>query len=400
MTEPVEWLRPVLPVLSLLLLHLGGAFVLRRLWRPSRRLRRGLVAAGLLAALGLVLPIVLTGSRHGQLTAPAQALRHFSMLWLTSVAAVACLGGAFLALRAALERLRRRSSAPDVLLDPSRRAAMTRVGQAVPVAAVAAGGFGLAEGANVPVLREVVVRVAGLPPAFDGFRIGQTTDVHVGPFVSSEDLRAAVARLDVAGVDLQVMTGDLIDDLSQLDATIAALASTRAPHGLVAILGNHEYWAGLKRVLAAYDEAIRGGAPLRLLVNESHVIEKGGARLRIVGVDYPMREFGRREEVMARIAEASFGAAPPADVTVCLSHHPDFFPHAARRGAALTLAGHTHGGQVSFLGLRPAALPFKYPLGEYALGASQLSVSAGTGHWMPYRVGTPAEITVLVLRRA
>lgn len=400
MTEPGEWVRPLLRAIPLVLVHVGAWLVLKRVWSPSRRLRAGYLAGAVLAFLGLGLPVLVTGTRHGQVPLVGQPLRWFASFWVMSVGALLLGGAAFLATRALLGRMRRRRATGDAPIDPSRRAALTRVGQAVPFAAMVTGGGGLVEGGRAPVLKELEIRIPELPAALDGFRIGQTTDVHVGPFVSAADLEHAIARLDEAGVDLQVMTGDLIDDLAQLDETIGALASVRATHGLVAILGNHEYWVGPKRIRRAYDAAIAGGAPLRLLVDEAHELEHRGARLRVVGVDYPLRDRGPRRAVMRATADRAFGPAAPGVPTVCLSHHPDFFEFSAARGAALTLSGHTHGGQISLLGWRPLGAAFDYPLGSYRRGDAHLYVSAGTGHWMPYRVGTPTEITVLVLRPA
>jgi hypothetical protein len=85
---------------------------------------------------------------------------------------------------------------------------------------------------------------------------------------------------------------------------------------------------------------------------------------------------------------------------LCLTHHPDFFPLAAERGARLTLAGHTHGGQVGFWRIPLFSFSFEHMLGRYRRGDSHLYVSSGTGHCFPFRVGIPTEVTVLTLRAA
>ena len=94
-------------------------------------------------------------------------------------------------------------------------------------------------------LKNETVRLAGLPPGLDGFRIGQITDLHVGAFVTPADVKRAVSWLNDAGVDLQVMTGDLIDDFDGLDETFAALGSNKARHGIAGGAGNHEHWRGI-----------------------------------------------------------------------------------------------------------------------------------------------------------
>jgi predicted MPP superfamily phosphohydrolase len=284
----------------------------------------------------------------------------------------------------------------------SRRSLLTNVGRAVPVLAATTSSAGLASGVSGFTVRPVEVRLSGLPKALDGFRIGQITDVHVGTFIDTEYLHAAVQAMNDAQVDLQVMTGDLIDDLDQLDGTMAALSACKARHGMLAVLGNHEHWRGLGPIRSAYADLEARGGPVRLLVDASHGFEHEGQRVRVVGVDYPMsgRSHRVKAERMQQSAEQSFRDASPEEVLLCLSHHPDFFPHAAERGARLTLSGHTHGGQVAFLGVPAFWFAFKYMLGRYRQGDHQLYVSGGTGHWMPFRLGVPTEVTILTLRAA
>ena len=276
-------------------------------------------------------------------------------------------------------------------------------GMAVPVAALGAGGGGTLAGISGFELRHEEVRIRGLPPALDGFRIGQITDVHVGDFIDPDHLREAVEAMNAAGCDLQVMTGDLIDDLSQLPETIDAKEANTARHGMVAILGNPEIWRGRQEVLDAYAEAAPRGR-LRLLVDENERIEHGGVPLRIVGVDYPMGPRGHRTEpelrnvIMQQSAERAFAGIGEGETLLCLTHHPDFFRIAAARGAALTLAGHTHGGQVAFFGFPLFRFAYEFMLGRYRLGEAHLYVSGGTGHWLPWRMGVPAEVTILTLR--
>jgi predicted MPP superfamily phosphohydrolase len=83
---------------------------------------------------------------------------------------------------------------------------------------------------------------------------------------------------------------------------------------------------------------------------------------------------------------------------LCLSHHPEFFPIAVEKGAHLTLSGHTHGGQVAFFGIPAFAFAFKHMLGRYFEKSRHLYVSGGTGHWLPFRLGVPAEVTIVTLR--
>ncbi|MCP3104356.1 metallophosphoesterase [Myxococcus sp. K15C18031901] len=403
--------RPLL--LSLLYVATWG--ILRSLWPGLLQgWRRWVLGPLAVVSVGVWLYPLMVGR---QADVPS-VLRIGSVGMTIAAVIVVLVGGPLVLLRRWLERRSRAAAprapapAPELAVEVppsplaggaiSRRNLLTHMGRAVPVLAAGTSTAGLANGSSGFQVKEVEVRLPNLPPALDGFRIGQITDVHVGNFIETRDLRAAVAAMNAAKVDLQVMTGDLIDDLDQLDDTMAALAECQAPHGMTAVLGNHEHWRGLDEVLGAYAALEAKGAPVRLLVDGSHVLEHAGQRVRVVGVDYPMsgRSHRVKAERMQRSAEVAFRDVGRDEVVLCLSHHPDFFDLAAERGARLTLSGHTHGGQVAVLGMPAFWFAFKYMLGRYRNGDHQLYVSGGTGHWMPFRLGVPAEVTVLTLRAA
>jgi uncharacterized protein len=277
---------------------------------------------------------------------------------------------------------------------------------ALPFTAVTVSGAGTLNGMRPFEVRHVEMKLRGLPPALNGFRIGQTTDLHVGNFIDPEYVAHAVETLNEAGVDLQVMTGDLIDDMVRIPQTFAALEKCQAKYGMLAILGNHEKYFGLPEVLRAYD-SIASRGKVRLLVDSSVVIEHQGHPLRIVGVDYPVYPgmdhplpASQTMALMKQSAEKAFTDVGEDETVFCLAHHPNFFPLAAERGALLTLSGHTHGGQVAMMGVSLFSFAFKYILGSYQLGDSHLYVSGGTGHWIPIRFGVPTEVTILTLRSA
>ncbi|MBN8465118.1 metallophosphoesterase [Corallococcus exiguus] len=387
-------------LLVLLFVYLGAYLVLRRLLPAvTRGWRHGvLVGLSVFAFAAWTVPAVTGYGLHH--TPPLLVpVKLFAVVWSIAALLVMLMGPPFLILKLRAER-RQKAAPPGVNME--RRNLLVKAGQAMPVLAISASGVGVVSGSLGFTVREVEVKLRGLPAALDGFRIGQITDVHVGPFISPEYLRGAVEVMNTAGVDLQVMTGDLIDDVNQVDETMAALASTTARHGMLAVLGNHEHWRGLDEVLGGYEQLAQRGAPVRLLVDEAHVLEHGGQRVRVVGVDFPMSGASRtgKERRWQRSAETAFKDGNPDDVVLCLSHHPDFFPYAAERGARLTLAGHTHGGQVAFLGIPLFGFVFKHMLGRYRFKDSHLYVSGGTGHWLPFRIGVPPEVTLLTLRSA
>jgi hypothetical protein len=354
------------------------------------------------AAVCVFLTWLLARWLHGRLTLPAGWL---VSAWFGATLSSALLASGMLLARWLAARFRQPVDRSNALasVNESRRRFLSG-GAVLPGVALSIGAGGALGGASDFTVQHVEVPIRGLPKRLDGFRIGQISDVHVGDFIRPELLARAVDAMNRARVDLQVMTGDLIDDLSLLDETFSALTRCRARHGMLAILGNHEKFRDLDRVLAAYDR--HRHLAVRLLVDESLVIEHDGSALRIVGVDYPMHRHGsrspaksERSALMQVSAEKAFRDVGAAETVICLSHHPEFFPLAAERGAALTLSGHTHGGQVAFFG-RALLQMYDYMRGRYRRGDAQLYVSAGTGHWLPFRVGVPTEVTVLTLRSA
>ncbi|HDS1530763.1 TPA: metallophosphoesterase [Stenotrophomonas maltophilia] len=252
-----------------------------------------------------------------------------------------------------------------------------------------------------PVVREEVVQVSGLPKGLDGLRIANIGDVHVGPFIKPADLAAAVDLVNARKVDLLAITGDLIDDLDQLEPTLDALERSEALP-VLSILGNHDKYPNEAAVVAALK---RRNPRIEVLINNSILIHLRGVPLRVAGVDYPLAADGRhmlprdeQDAAMRRFAQLAFAQSTPGESLVVLSHHPEFFPIAAGQGAMLTLSSHTHGGQVRLFG-RPVIVAYDYMHGIYREGDAYLDVNSGLGHWLPLRIGVPREISIITLRR-
>lgn len=299
---------------------------------------------------------------------------------------------------------RRRSGSQDHAPDMGRRQFMVRM--VVPTTAMAMGGVGFVGSTGDFSVRREEVRLRGLPQELDGFRIGLITDPHVGNWVAPERVARAVDILNEARVHLQCMGGDLIDDLSLIEPTFTALERCRAPYGTLAVLGNHEKMGHqLTPILDAYEQRKAQGR-IRLLVDSHLRIEHRGAALWIAGVDYPMHPGGSHrlppDEHRAFIrasTDKAFHGISAGEPVLCLTHHPDFFRVAADRGAWLTLAGHTHGGQYALFG-HPLHRSFEFMRGRYRLGAAHLYVSVGLGDWLPCRIGVPTEVAILTLTRS
>ena len=253
------------------------------------------------------------------------------------------------------------------------------------------------------VVRQEDIRIPGLPAGLDGFRIANLGDVHIGRFIDAEELGRGIAAINDQRVDLLVITGDLVDDVGQLERSMQVLERSNTAHKIVAILGNHEEMGDLPKILSIYG---KHEARITLLVNEKIEITHGGATLCIVGVDYPMNPRGghmlprpEQNAAMSAQADAAFTGLTQDETILALSHHPAFFVFAAAHGAQLTLASHTHGGQLRLFG-RPLIDAYLYLQGLYRRGDAFLDVSAGFGHWFPIRFGVPREIVIVTLHGA
>jgi predicted MPP superfamily phosphohydrolase len=254
------------------------------------------------------------------------------------------------------------------------------------------------------VLREVEARVPGLHAALDGLRIVQISDLHVGPHTSRRFLARVAQSVATAKPEVIAVTGDLVDDRAEDVAWYAAaFAGLRAPLGVYLIPGNHDIYAGWEAVAAA----LRQRTDTTILVNESRVIERRGARLAIVGTGDPAAAGSRRwtpaPDSAAPDVDRALAQVPSATPVVAFAHNPALWPGLAKRGVALTLSGHTHWGQFALPGLGWSfASPFmEYAMGAHRAGDSLLYINPGTGYWgIPFRIGALPEITIVTLKCA
>jgi predicted MPP superfamily phosphohydrolase len=277
--------------------------------------------------------------------------------------------------------------------DPARRAFVQQaaVGGAVSVG-LGATLYGTLLGRHDYQLETVPIKLARLPRTLDGFRIVQLSDLHVGTFVSDYEFRRGLELVRRAKPDLIVLTGDLIDhDLRYLPALgrFARALATEAP--LYGVVGNHDHYTGVERVERTVTQA--GG---HMLVNRHVRIGQGKDSFVLAGLD---DVFGNG--VRGPHLTQTFADAPPDLARVLLSHNPGYYP-TSHAFADLTLSGHTHGGQITLF-INPAKIVLRHGLvrGHYYRAESQLYVNRGFGTaGPPTRVGSPPEITSLVLTSA
>ena len=237
--------------------------------------------------------------------------------------------------------------------------------------------------------REIEIR--GLPADFDGFRIAHLTDLHHGRHVPIDLIDDAVEASNSLAPDLVVLTGDYVTGSARFAAPCAeALKRLRAPFGVIAVLGNHDYWAGVRAV----SEAL-AGAGAQVLKNHHRVLARGAGQLAVVGVDDLWTGGSDGEAALAGLA--------PGITRLLLTHNPDFIEEMPDLQVSLALAGHTHGGQIGLPILQGLAVPSRYG-GKYAEGLVQgpttrVYVNRGVGTvGLSLRVFCRPEVALIVLR--
>ena len=254
-------------------------------------------------------------------------------------------------------------------------------------------------GAHRLVVRRMELEFERLPHKLDGLRIVQVSDLHVGPHTSRGHLARIHRAITEAKPDLIAITGDQVDDDPRdVDVFNAAFGSLAAPLGVFAVPGNHDVYAGWDAVRQGLEA---GG--IRVLVNESVVVERNGARIRIAGTGDPAGRAWRRGKGAGPDIARTLASAEPNDFIIALAHNPALWPALAERGVDLTLSGHTHHGQFSIprLGWSLASPFLDLAMGTHERGVSTLYINPGTNYWgVPFRIGAWPEVTVLTLRTA
>ena len=260
-------------------------------------------------------------------------------------------------------------------------------------AALAAGaGAGAVTYAYHCAVTRRAICLPGLAPAFEGFRIALLSDFHHSPWIPRQCIRAAVALANSLKPDLIALTGDYIHRGSEwVPGCMRELARLRAAHGVVAVLGNHDHYAGASQ--SVLDGLRRAG--LSEITNRGIALQRGGDSLHVAGVgDWWCQK--------QRLERALRGARHPGSV-ILLQHNPDYVEHLRDERVGLVLSGHTHGGQCNFPLIGPPILPSRFGQ-KYASGLCQgpvapVFVTRGVGaSFPPIRFRCPPEVALLTLR--
>jgi predicted MPP superfamily phosphohydrolase len=400
-----------LPPVSFILGLIGSMLALDVLWwaaaarAASRRTWRICIAIFFAAQIGGLLWIIGARMTHSQSdrALPKFAtsaifiwhfLGHATLLALVSASAAALpLFGVY-----RLIRKRRRPALPPPRPGTGEWTRRDFIGAAAALAPPLFT-FGLAGLATAQLnqfrIRRFELPLASLPRQLDGVTIAHVSDTHVGRFTSGAVLRKIVDATNRLRADLVLFTGDLINDaLADLSSALDHLAQMEGRSGLWMIEGNHD----LIEDGAEFERRVRASG-MNFLLQQSALVPIRGVPVQLFGLRWTRSLRADRDEAIGRSVRSLLADREPEAFPILLAHHPHAFDAAAAAGVSLTLAGHTHGGQLMWneqLGFGPAI--FRYWSGQYRRAENHLIVSNGVGNWFPVRANAPAEIMHITLR--
>jgi predicted MPP superfamily phosphohydrolase len=363
--------------------------VLRRASQRYSKWAVGLIALGFLILAAIFMVAALSG--FGRFAGPLSRIfgpdnlgtaKIVTFLWcFSSTPAVALY---FLAKFAA--------SRVSPVHQPERRKLIVNAGKLVVAAPFVIAGYGATVGRTSFGVQEIEIPVPNLPSDLEHLRIVQLSDLHLGPFLSEQQLARVIDAANELRPHVALITGDLISSREDpVDIALKQCARLRADR-ILGCLGNHERYSERED----YVEVHGGKLGVNFLRMQAESLRFGSAELNFGGVDY--QPFYDREHYLA----GAGSLIRPGAVNILLSHNPDVFPTAARQGWDLTLAGHTHGGQVTVEILNQtlnfARVYTRYVSGFYKEGRASCYVTRGIGTiGIPARIGAAPEITLVRL---
>ena len=282
------------------------------------------------------------------------------------------------------------------------------VATTVPFGAMA---YGIISGAHDYRVKHISIKLPNLPKSFDGVRIAQVSDIHSGSFFNKTAVKGGVEMVMKEKPDIIFFTGDLVNnEADEVKEYIDVFNKLRAPLGVFSVTGNHDYgdyknWDSKESKQQNFKDLIEAHRLLRfdLLMNENRVIEQGGDRISILGIE---NWGGGRFAKYGKLDQAYAGTEAP--VKILLSHDPSHWDAQVRpsyKDIDLMLSGHTHGFQfgVEIGGFKwsPSQYAYKQWAGLYQEENQYLYVNRGFGYLgYPGRVGMPPELTIIELKRA
>jgi hypothetical protein len=372
-----RWFSPFMLTLTAIIAA-GYAYTAWRLTAPGA----GRVLLAVPFVLVWAVPVIYwihERENHGRADDLLHGASYLSMGWLTYVILLCALRDLLLPLTAAVA--------------PELHVTLDEIGAPLvfwgAFAALLLGGLAAMRGPHV---RRIDVPIAGLPAEFDGLRIAQISDLHVGPTIGEAYVRRVVEISNGLAPDVVALTGDLVDgSVPRLAASVAPLAQLTAREGVYLALGNHDYYSGAGPWVTEFE-----CLGLQVLRNEYRVVTRGAVRMVVGGVVDPAAQL----DVPPQVPRPDLAAASEsgAALRILLAHNPRLAPLAERAGFDLQLSGHTHAGQFFPWTLAVRLVHAPHVEGLSRRGRMWVYVNAGTGTWgPPVRLGTRPELTLLRL---
>ena len=300
----------------------------------------------------------------------------------------------------------------EAVVMPGRRKFVGQLALAIAAIPFSSAVYGIIKGKYDFTLRKEVLKFTDLPPAFDGLRIVQISDIHSGSFDLDSGIQVGLDLIMEQKPDLILFTGDLVNNLaSEADPYVEMFKQLHAPMGKFSVLGNHDYGHYYpfesKAAMAENHEQIKNqnGRMGFQLLNNAHVkLKKEGQEIVLAGVENwgipPFPQYGDLDQAFAGLPNDAF--------TVLMSHDPSHWDAQVRnhpKHVHLQLSGHTHGAQlgIEIPGVKwsPASWKYKQWAGLYSDANQHLYVNRGFGFLgFPGRVGMWPEVTLIELRKA
>jgi predicted MPP superfamily phosphohydrolase len=256
--------------------------------------------------------------------------------------------------------------------------------------------YGYTHGQQQVQITRLILPLPNWPEVWQDLKILHLSDLHIGPNLSTAELRNYLARANALAPDLVFFTGDLLDaNPAYIPEFFPLLNQLTARYGVFACLGNHDVYAGTQAVA----EGLARYTHITLLRDQVVHIIINGLPLHIVGLDDRGKDWARGLDNLP-LLPFLLSSIPAGEPSILLSHRPDLFRQAAREGITLTLSGHTHGGQIALPGwhgrFNLAGCITRFPRGLYSDGGKFLYVNRGLGvTGQRVRIFTPREIAFL-----
>lgn len=282
-----------------------------------------------------------------------------------------------------------------------------RIGILLAVVVAATYAYGTFIGANELRVRHIEISFSDLPEAFDGYKIVQFSDTHVGSLIDGREsyLQQAVDSINAQQPDLVVFTGDMQNKQpSEIVPHIPTLSAIQAHDGICSVLGNHDYAKyiddtdpiSVGRNLGQ-TRGLQQDMGWKMLCNSHIIVQRDSQRIVIAGME---NDGEGRFPQLGDVNKALWGISRD-DFVVMLEHDPSswhrkILPHSHTQ---LTLCGHTHGGQLKLFGWSPASIVYHEIEGLYQTGERSLFVTSGLGGVIPFRLFCPGEIVVITLHK-